>query len=499
MLLRCLLAGVGGVLLSMASEPVGLAVLTPVAVAALVYAVGHDPRRAWAPGLAFGAGFMFVLLGWMRAVGLDAWLILSLVQTAYFAPLGVGLAWVTRLRWWPVWQAALWVAVETVRGTWPMGGLPWGRLSYTVADTVWAAGLPWVGFTGVSLLLALTGTTLAWLVTQRPPALRAGAALAGLAALTLAPTLVQWDPDPGDEILVAVVQGDVPGSGENLVAVHREVTANHVQATLDLAQQVAEGSVPAPDLVIWPENSTAVDPFRDVEVHQGIESASQAIGAPILVGAMADSVREQDVLNQGIVWVPGLGGTDRFTKHHPVPFGEYIPWRNGLITGNFGKLRMIPRDMLSGTRVEPLRIPGRTQVRLADAICFDIAYDDVIHAQVRAGAELLAVQTSNAMFIHTPQIDQQFEITRLRALETGRQVAVAATNGISGVIAADGTVQAQAEPQTTTVLVERVALSSRITPAVRLGPWPGRLFCAVALVGCVLAWRRPSRAPTGRI
>ena len=71
------------------------------------------------------------------------------------------------------------------------------------------------------------------------------------------------------------------------------------------------------------------------------------------------------------------------------------------------------------------------------------------------GGELVTVQTSNAMFIHTAQIDQQFEISRLRAVETGRYVVVAAINGVSGIVAPDGSVVASAAPRTQDVLVAR--------------------------------------------
>ncbi len=117
--------------------------------------------------------------------------------------------------------------------------------------------------------------------------------------------------------------------------------------------------------------------------------------------------------------------------------------------------------MLSGTRREPLDIDG---VKVADAICFDIAYDDGLNAQLRNGAELLVVQSSNATFIHTDQIDQQFAITRLRAMETGRWVAVATTNGVSGLIAPDGHVVATADTRTRAVLVERVGLTDAADP-----------------------------------
>lgn len=484
-LLRCLVALLGGGVLALAFEPVGAAWLMPPALAALVLAVRHaHPRHAWLPGLLFGIGFCFTLLWWMRAVGTDAWLALSALEAAWFAPLGVGLAVVSRRRAWPWWSAVLWVAVETMRGGFPFGGLPWGRLAYATADTVWQAGLPWWGMTGASLLIALTGTTLAWLLVEARRRRRAAAgAVLVVTVPTLLPFLAPYQVEADGTVTVAAVQGDVPGTGTDLVAVHREVTANHVEATLDLADDVATGRVPRPDLVVWPENSTAVDPFADEGVNAGIRAASEAVAVPILVGAMVDSTRPDEVLNQGIVWRPGQGGADRYTKRHPVPYGEYIPWRGSLLPASYGKLAEIPRDMAAGTRLDPLRIDGGL---VADAICFDVAYDDGIQGQIARGGQLLTVQTSNAMFINTAQIDQQFEISRLRAVETGRYVVVAATNGVSGVVSPDGRVVAAAAPRTREVLVEEVTLSSTLTPAVRMGLWPGRTAVVAGLLA--VAW-----------
>lgn len=484
-LLRSLAAVAGGVLLALAFEPVGVALLIPLAVAVLFLVVrGLPVRLAWLPSLLFGIAFCFGLMLWMRAVGTDAWVALSAVEAAFFAPLGMALALLGRLPWWPLWSACAWVAIEDLRGGWPFSGMPWGRLSYGVAGTPWESALPWIGMSGVSLVLALLGGWLAWLVAGgfRRRRLAALGALA-LAVLTVLPALAPYDVGQGRTVTVAAVQGDVPGVGNDLLSVHREVTANHVQATVELADDVAAGERPEPDFVVWAENSTAVDPFRDEEVNAGIRAASDAIGVPILVGGMVDSQREDEVLNQGIVWRPGLGGGDRYTKWHPVPFGEYIPWRDTVFTSNFGRLELIPRDMAAGTRKTPLRVGDAL---VADAICFDIAYDDGIHAQILRGGQLLTVQTSNAMFIFTAQIDQQFEITRLRAIETGRYVVVAATNGVSGVIAPDGEVVAAAEPRTRQVLVEEVQLHSAVTPAVRMGSWPGRLLAAIMIAALLM-------------
>ena len=486
MLLRVLAALASGVVLSLAFEPVAAPVVIPFAVAGFVLACrGLRLRNGWMPGLAFGVGFQYVLLFWMRAVGTDAWLALSLGEALFLAALGSLTAVLTRHRWWPLWSAAAWTAIEVWRSGWPFSGMPWGRLSFAVADTPVADALPWIGGVAVSFLLALSGTLLAWLVVARGrDRLVAGASLAGLVAVALLPLAVPWQPSPESEVTVAAVQGDVPGNGDDILYDFRQVTQNQVDVTTRLADEVAAGTEPRPAFVVWPENSTAIDPFRDAQTHSAILSASAAIGVPILVGAIVDAGPEH-VLNQGIVWDPVAGAGDRYTKRHPVPFGEYIPARE-FFTRQFGRLAEIGRDMLSGTRKEPLLVAG---IPVGNSICFDVAYDDGIFDQVSRGAQLLTVQTSNATFIHTDQIEQQFAITRLRALETGRWLVVASTNGVSGVIAPDGSVVSSADPRTQAALVERVGLDSSITPAVRIGPWSGRLVVLLTAVGLVLALR----------
>ncbi len=493
LLRRTLLAAVAGVVLSLAYPPVGIFWLLPLAVAAYVALVQDlRPRQAWLPGLAFGIGFCYVLMLWMQAVDLYAWLALSGLEAAFYGLLGAAVPVLRRLPAWPVWVAVAWSAMEVLRSTWPFSGMPWGRLSFAVVDTPVAPALAYVGGTGVSLLLALVGALVAALVVRGASRRTLGVAgLVAAAAALLLPAVWPWQPSPEGTVRVAAVQGDVPGDGTNVLDDYRQVTLNHVRATVQLADDVEAGLEPKPDFVLWPENSTAVDPFADSQTHNGIETAVSAIGVPILVGAMVDAGPEH-VMNQGVVWDPQLGAGDRYTKRHPVPFGEYIPWRN-VFGDSFGKLDMIPRDMLSGTRDEPLVVAG---VPVADAICFDIAYDDGLYEQVTHGAEMAVVQTSNAMFIHTAQIEQQFEISRARAIEFGRPLAIASVNGISGVIDAEGHVLTQADPRTTAVLEADVSLDRSITPGTYVGHWVGRLtglLTVLALAVAVLGYRR--RAP----
>ena len=254
----------------------------------------------------------------------------------------------------------MWVAIEVLSGAYPMSGFTWGRLVFATIDTPYAGWLPWVGANGVSLLVALTASVLAWLALrlrgrwaqrERRDALVAGGVLVATAAAVVLPGLVTWSGEDAGTARIAIVQGDVPGNGDDLLAYNREVTRSHVDLTRDLAADVDAGRAQRPDFVVWPENSTATDPFRDEEIRSALRSTAAALRAPILVGGVVDAPEDGEVLNQGIVYDPVQGAGDRYTKRHPVPFGEYIPYREKLgIDRNFSQLSQVPRDMLSGTR-----------------------------------------------------------------------------------------------------------------------------------------------------
>jgi len=497
-------AAVSGLALSLAFEPVAVPYLLPPALAGFALTIrGLPVRRAWLPGLAFGVAFYFVHIHWMSpSVGMPAWLALAGLEAVFYGLLGAAAGALRRLPGWPVWLAAAWAAVELWRAEWPFSGMPWGRLSFAVVDTPVADALAYVGTTGVSFLLALSGFLIAAAVEERERRRRlvAVGAFVATCVVLVAPTFTPYELDQRGTATVAVVQGNVPPPENDILYDHRQVTANHVQATVDLAARVAAGSEPRPDFVLWPENSTAVDPFADLSTNQGIRRASAAIGVPILVGAMVDA-GERHVLNQGIVWDPETGAGQRYTKHHPVAYGEYVPLR-GLIRAlgleDSGQLGRIRRDMLTGTATEPLSIAG---IEVADGICFDVAYDDVFHDQIGNGAELLAIQTSNARFIFTDQIEQQFAMTRLRAIEAGKYLVVASTNGISGVVAPDGEVLDTADPRTQAVLVDEVGLRPGVTPGVRLGGWLAVALPLVAGLGLLLrvvTYRRERRSGAAR-
>jgi apolipoprotein N-acyltransferase len=478
-LVRIAAAAAAGLLLDVAFPPHDLWWLAPVPVAMLTLLCrGVSPRQGALLGLATGLGFFVPLLVWIGTIaGPLAWVALALLEAAFLAPLGAALAVVVRLRGWPVWSAALWVADEALRDRLPFGGFPWGRLAFSQGHT-WLTPLAAVG--GAPLVtfgVAVVGGALAAVALRTDLRLAVGAVAVVLVAAPLIPI-----PTGGDPVTVAVVQGNVPRLGLDAFAQRAAVLDNHAAATHELAAAVRAGSQPKPDLVIWPENASDLDPYTDPQAASTISAAVRDVGVPVLVGAVLNGPGNK-IRNAGIVWDPTTGPGSMYVKRHPVPFGEYMPFRS-LVRRISSKVDLVPRDFARGAK------PGVLDVgpaRLADVICFEVAYDGVVRDAVRGGGRLLVVQTNNATFGRSGETHQQLAMGRLRAVEHGRAVLVAATSGVSAVIAPDGKVQDRSAILQRDLLVQRVPLRSASTVATRLGVLPELLLCAVAAVALMTA------------
>lgn len=508
---RTLLAVAAGLLMWPAFPPLDLTPLAPAGVALLTLVLRGQTARtgAWL-GFVSGAAFFLPVLEGISAIGPDGWIVLSLVQALYFLPLGAGIALVARLPGWPVWTAALWVGEELIRGNVPFGGFPWARLAFSQTATPLTPYASYGGAPLVTFLTALTGGLLAYAAltafaarrarraarTSQPDEednehgwralLPAGAALAVIAALTGGGTLIPT-PTSGRPVTVAVVQGNVPRLGLDFLGQRKAVLNNHVEATHELAARVRAGKVPRPELVVWPENASDLDPYAEPEAYNAIDGAVKDIGVPVLVGALTDTPDGEKVENRGIVWDPRTGPGDYYVKRHPVPFGEYLPFRD-VLTKLITRFERIPRDFAKGTRSGVMRLGP---VTVGDVICFEVAYDEEVRDVARGN--LLVVQTNNATYGRTSLPPQQIAMSRLRAVEHGRTILVAATSGISAIVAPDGRMIDKSREFVPDLQVATVPARTSQTLADRVGAAPEWALAVLGL-GALCAAAARSRA-----
>ena len=487
-----LISVAGGLALYAAFPPVGAWPLAVLGPALLVVALtGRSLRGSFGCGLAFGLALFVPLLSWLVNEAWYAWFGLAGALTFIFALLAVGQRLLLGLPYWPAAVAGWWVLVEGVRDRWPYA-FPWGRLgmSQSVApDVRWVAvgGVPLLSF-----LVALAGAMLAravfaLLAQDRPVRSRErlGPVLAAVvtAGLVLAGGLLPVDPVGGAPTAqVAAIQGNVPRARNLPQQLNdTQVTQNHAEATLRLAAQVKAGRLAAPDIVIWPENSTDLDPFGNPDIYSQLAGAVAAVGRPVLVGEVLNNPRR----NVGQLWVPGRGPTTAYVKRQLVPFGEYIPFR-GIISSFSSLPSLQPVDFTAGRRAV---VFGVGKIRLGDVICYEVGFDNLVRSEVTAGANLLAVQSNDADFEIDGQLGetgQQTAMARIRAVESDRAVVYASTTGESTIIAPDGSLIAHSGVWRQAILDARVPLVSYRTLADRVGAWPE--YVIIMLTVLALAW-----------
>ncbi len=438
-------------------------------------------------GLLFGLAFYLPLLPWVSGfVGWPPWLALCVMCALFPALFGWLAVLVRALPGWPICFALLWVAQEWLKSSVPFGGFPWGVAGFSQANGPLLPLAQWGGVPLLSLAVALLGFAITALGHEsvrwwrlghdrhvHPPAVVAPGVVIAVVLLTVAlayPQVHRSGAGAGNDttVTVAAVQGNVPRLGLDFNAQRRAVLDNHVNETLRLADEVRAGRAQQPQFVIWPENSSDIDPLANADARERIQTAARAIGAPILVGgvvATADATPEQpSATNSIIVWDPVTGPGERHDKQIVQPFGEYLPWR-----GFFRKLSPWADRagyFVPGTGTGVVHAAG---VPIGVTTCWEVIFDRAARDAVRNGAQVLAVPTNNATFDVTMS-EQQLAFARVRAVEHDRYVVVAGTTGISAVIAPDGREVARTSFFTSAFLGQQIRLKTSQTIATRWAP-----------------------------
>ncbi|MFF0854192.1 apolipoprotein N-acyltransferase [Streptomyces sp. NPDC003280] len=483
-----------GVLLYVSFPPRTLWWLALPAFAGFAWVLrGRGWKAALGLGYLFGLGFLLPLLVWTGVeVGPGPWLALAAIEAVFVALVGVGVAAVSRLPAWPVWAAALWIAGEAVRARVPFRGFPWGKIAFGQADGVFlplaaVGGTPVLGFAVVLCGFGLYEAGRLIAERRRGRTLRRGAAAAALLSVAVpvagafaARPLVS-DKAQAGTATVAVIQGNVPRAGLEFSAQRRAVLDHHARETLKLAADIKAGKAAKPDYVLWPENSSDIDPFTNPDAAAVINEAARAVGVPISVGGVVE--RDGRLLNEQILWDPAKGPTQTYDKRQVQPFGEYLPLRGLVGAINKDWTGMVRQDFSRGSEPGVFDFGG---ARVGLATCYEAAFDWAVRDTVTHGAQMISVPSNNATFDRSEMTYQQLAMSRVRAVEHSRTVTVPVTSGVSAIIMPDGRITQKTGMFVPAYLVQKVPLRTSETPATRLGILPEIALVLVAAGG--LGW-----------
>lgn len=423
---------------------------------------------------------------WVSVLGNDAWIALILICSLPWLLLSL-LPVDSKSKWFYLQPAALVVVIEAIRGNWPWGGFPWGMLAYSQLDGPLVA-LSTIG--GQALVGGAVVVCAAILIKLIK--FRSITSIFILMVISLTSANVKTFTSI-ESITLSAIQGNVPRVGNELSVQRAAVLKNHISVTRSLLSEIANGKSATPDLIVWPESGTDIDPLQPGIAADSIKGLFNGSEIPILIGATTlhgfDSTTAIKVpTNSGILWTK-KGPDQIYIKNHLVPFGEYLPLRHFLsrLIKRFDQLQV---DLVPGKGPGVFTLGAR---QIGDVICFEVAYANQIYNTVNSGAQVMAVQTNNATFGNTAQPDQQFAITRFRAIETQRAFLVASTSGISGLIQNDGYVSQKTAQFESAIVTGEAHLISQKTFSTKHPYWVLVASLCVLLFSLRIFWCRKVR------
>ncbi len=497
-LARPALALGAGTLVALSMPPWGFWPLAIIGVVLFEVALGEAPahRERFLLGLLFGAGWMYLGMGWMIQLTAPGYLVAGLVFSlfhacaALVAPIGV---------WRVIGRPAAHALVEAVRFSFPFGGIPLATMGMSQVDG------PLVGVVRVGGVILIT-----WLVFQLGFALAGPApripafarrfrpaahgdphgafALIGVAVIVVLSVVAPRGANTGEQLRIAAVQGGGEQGTSALEVPSSLVTERHLEATRSIPDDADL------DLVLWPENTIDVSVFDGSPIYQAIADQAARLDAPFAVG-----VTEDPRINSQIVVAPDGEIVDQYVKVRRVPFGEYVPLR-GVLEALGAPIEQIGRDASAGTGPAYVDLPDGT--RLAVVISWEVFFAGRAREGVKAGGEAILNPTNGASYTGTIVQTQQVASSQLRAIENGRWVAQAAPTGFTAIVDADGNVRQRTAVSEQRVLYDTIELRDGRTWYTNLGDGPF-IVALIALLGAsrsVLAPPRPrTPSPTGAV
>ena len=455
-------------------------------------------EKSFLSGFIFGCVAYGVILLGIQSIGLEAWIPLTILMGlmyGIFAKLFSYLNTKSENNFY-VLLAAL-AAFDLIRAYFPFGGFPWGFPS-TVLLTGLADGplffeVPLYfknfGPTGSSLLLQSLPLIIALGVYSKNKQKNYFKnymifSLVVFSIYIFNLRIIDFNYQDAhietSELNIAIVQGNspCPGAKNRCSNERQKIYDSHLTQTQSL-----DGNF---DLVVWPESSTGFnnDPGIHSRVQKDISTQALRLDSYFLIGGDRP-VQNQYFENYGIFINKDGEIVDQYLKQHPVPFGEYIPFRKYLDW--IPPLALVPRDMIRG---DGQKIFTVNDTKISTVISFEGSFQRYIRNSVQDGAELVVILTNQASYGESGMSDQFILMSRANAISNGRPIVHAAITGKSAFIDHNGKVISKTKLFETGVLTEKIEVKQIETPYSKYGNYLNYIFI---LFGAIVSAKRSIR------
>ncbi|MCG3865125.1 MULTISPECIES: apolipoprotein N-acyltransferase [unclassified Photobacterium] len=474
-----LLAAVpAGAIATLSFAPYNYWLLAPLSLIAFFFLLQHKTaKRSALIGFLYGLGMFGTGISWVH-VSIDnfggmpkiasVFLMTMLISYLALYPALYGYLYNRFNRTRPFHQLLLtgpvfWLLLDWIRG-WLFTGFPWLWMGYSQIDTPLAAIAPIFGVEGITLALVLISGAIVAAITYRNwKPLLIPIVIIGL---SLWAGKAQWvKPDPKNSVSVALIQGNIPQDQKWLPSQRWPTLMKYMDLTRE-----NWGS----DLIIWPE---AAIPALEAHIPvflQGLDDAARANNSTVITGILDQKPDGQFFNNILTLGVDADGPYNydtatRYSKHHLLPFGEFVPFGN--LLRPIAPLFNLPMSSFSrGAYVQPnIQAHGYS---IAPALCYEVAFSEQMRENITNHTEMLLTLSNDAWFGRSIGPFQHMEIAQMRALELGKPLLRATNTGITAVVNHEGHITKKLPQFVTGVLKATVIPTIGMTPYTTLGSWP---------------------------
>ena len=454
-------------------------------------------KKSFLSGFIFGCVAYGVILLGIQSIGLEAWIPLTFLMGLMYGVFSKLFSYLNIKSGnnFYVLLAAL-AVFDLIRAYFPFGGFPWGFPSTVLLtgpiDSPLFFEVPLIfrnfGPTGSSLLLQSLPLVIALgvFLKSKPKNYLKDYSIFLLIIFTIfisnyVVNDYQHTQLETSELNITIVQGNspCPGAKNKCSNERQKIYDSHLAQT-----QTLDGNF---DLVVWPESSTGFN--NDPAVHSRVQNdvAAQALrlDSYFLIGGDRP-VQKEYFENYGIFINREGEIVDQYLKQHPVPFGEYIPFRKYLDW--IPPLALVPRDMIRGDGQKIFMV---NDTKISTVISFEGSFQRYIRNSVLDGAELVVILTNQASYGESGMSDQFILMSRANAISNERPIVHAAITGKSAFIDHNGKVISQTELFETTTLNEKLEVRQTETPYSKYGNYLNYIFIIFGALTFVRRFIRP--------
>ena len=449
-------------------------------------------EKSFLSGFIFGCVAYGVILLGIQSIGLEAWIPLTILMGLMYGIFGRIFSYLNTKSENNFYVLLSAVAIfDLFRAYFPFGGFPWGFPSTVLltgpinSPLFFEVPLYFKNFgpTGASLLLQSFTLIIAlgvFLKSKQKNYLKNYIIFSFTIFIIIISNFVisdsQYTQIEASELNIAIVQGNspCPGAKNRCNNERQKIYNSHLIQTQSL-----DGNF---DLVVWPESSTGFnnDPGIHSKVQNEISAEALRLDSYFLIGGDRP-IQEKYFENYGIFINKDGEITGQYLKQHPVPFGEYIPFRKYLEW--IPPLALVPRDMIRGDSQKIFMV---NDVKISSVISFEGSFQRYIRNSVQDGAELVVILTNQASYGESGMSDQFILMSRANAISNGRPIVHAAITGKSAFIDHKGTVISKTELFETGILTEKIEVIQTETPYSKYGNYLNYIF--IVFGGISLLW-----------